>query len=71
MWPIPAQPDPPDHRAGVVTTLAGDTNFGYADGSGTNAWFDYPEGAAVDGSGNIYVADSWNNLIRKIIRPGW
>ena len=71
--------------AGVVTTLAGDTyaltnggyntdataaNFGYADGPGTNALFNYPNGTVVDGSGNVYVADAFNNLIRKVTAAG-
>ena len=45
---------------GTVTTLAGDSR-GYKDGQGTEAMFDCPEGVAVDGEGNIIVADSGNN----------
>mgnify|MGYP000863199809 CR=1 FL=1 len=52
--------------AGVVTTLAGSGSLGSADGTGTAASFDNPRGVAVDGSGNMYVADTWNHLIRKI-----
>ena len=52
--------------AGVVTTLAGSGDYGSANGTGTAASFNYPYGVAVDSSGNVYVADTYNNLIRKI-----
>jgi len=54
----------------IVTTLAGNGNWGFANGSGTNATFSGPEGVAVDRSGNIYVADNANNTIRKITSNG-
>jgi len=52
--------------SGMVTTVAGSGKEAYKDGIGTDATFALPEGIAVDAIGNIYVADSWNNRIRKI-----
>jgi sugar lactone lactonase YvrE len=57
--------------AGVVTTLAGSPNApGSADGTGASARFQYPWGVAVDGAGNVYVADSLNDTVRKIAPGG-
>ncbi|HTV47165.1 MAG TPA: NHL repeat-containing protein [Phycisphaerae bacterium] len=56
---------------GMVTTLAGQAGQqGSTDGMGRAARFYHPTGVAVDGSGNVYVADDWNNLIRKITPAG-
>jgi len=55
---------------GVVSTLAGSGVAGFADGAGTAAAFDHPYGIAVDASGNIYVADTYNHRIRKITQAG-
>lgn len=56
---------------GIVTTLAGspyDPFSGSVDGAGTSARFSDPQGIAVDGAGNIYVADA--KAIRKISPAG-
>jgi sugar lactone lactonase YvrE len=55
---------------GVVTTLAGNANPGNNPGLGTAASFNQPQGLTTDDSGNIYVADYGNNLIRKITPAG-
>jgi streptogramin lyase len=53
---------------GVVSTLAG--SLPYANGTGTAALFDQTPGVATDGSGNVYVADQYNDVIRKITPAG-
>ena len=53
---------------GVVTTLAGTAGMsGSTDDTGAAARFNNPSGVAVDGAGNLYVADSNNGTIRKIV----
>lgn len=56
--------------SGVVTTLAGSGNAGNQNDIGTAASFRNPTGVAVDASGNVYVADNNNNVIRKITSSG-
>jgi sugar lactone lactonase YvrE len=52
---------------GVVKTLANNGGvFGYQNGPAATAYFNQPSAVAVDGAGNVYVADTQNNAIRKI-----
>lgn len=57
---------------GVVTTLAGVVGtHGSTDGEGTAASFWNPAGMAIDKTGNLYVADYSNNMVRKISLTGY
>ena len=63
---------------GSLVTLAGSTTVfgpfrylsGYMNGQGTSASFNFPTGIALDIIGNIYVADTNNNVIRKVSQSG-
>jgi uncharacterized protein (TIGR03437 family) len=57
---------------GIITTVAGNGAEGYSGdgGSATSAQLNVPFGVAVDASGNIYIADSNNNRIRKVSATG-
>jgi sugar lactone lactonase YvrE len=55
---------------GNVTTIAGDGTPGYADAIGTAARFNGPVGIAVDHTGMLYVADTYNDRIRRIAPDG-
>jgi hypothetical protein len=57
-------------RDGIVSTVAGSGERGHQDGKGDRATFDGPIGVAVDGWGNILVADTYNDCIRMIATDG-
>jgi len=57
--------------AGDLSIVAGQSGRpGSEDGTGCAARFRYPQGVAVDGAGNVYVADTGNNTIRRITPAG-
>jgi sugar lactone lactonase YvrE len=57
--------------SGNVSTYAGAAGaFGRVDGVASEARFYQPSGVAIDNAGNVYVADTWNNVIRKITAAG-
>jgi hypothetical protein len=69
---------PPGHSNAIgtfpfVTTLAGNGDAGWADGTGGpagSAMFNFPFGIALDAQGTLYVADSQNEVIRKVAPDG-
>ena len=54
--------------SGVISTLAGTGTFGYTgDGASAQlATLHYPTGVACDTAGNVYIADSYNNVVRMV-----
>jgi uncharacterized protein (TIGR03437 family) len=53
---------------GIITTIAGNGIWGYSgdDGPAMSAQMYFPQGIAVDGSGNVFIADKENNAVRKL-----
>jgi sugar lactone lactonase YvrE len=53
---------------GIITTIAGNLTQGYNGDNiaATNAELNIPGGIAVDGSGNVFIADTGNNRVRKV-----
>ena len=60
--------------SGVITTVAGNFKAGYGysgdNGPATSAQLYGPGGLALDGAGNLYIADTWNHVIRKVTPGG-
>ena len=56
---------------GVITTVAGGRTFGFGGDNGlaTSAQLSQPSGVVLDPSGNLYIADTINNRIRKVSNP--
>ncbi len=54
---------------GVITTVAGNGTLGYSGDGGlaTIAQLNSPSGISVDSAGNLYIADTKNNAVRKVI----
>ncbi|MBV6499234.1 MAG: hypothetical protein CJBNEKGG_01685 [Prosthecobacter sp.] len=59
-----------DPEEGEVFTFVGSAAAGSADGTGTAASFNGPEGMALDKNGNLFVADTGNATIRKVTPEG-
>ena len=62
-----------DAATGDIESVAGSGDLGFGEGSfsgdgglATNAFLSFPEGVAVDGIGNLFVADTFNNRVRKV-----
>jgi uncharacterized protein (TIGR03437 family) len=58
--------------SGIITTVAGNGSYGFSGDGGlaTSAALGGPGGVAVDGSGNLFIADEGNNRIRKASASG-
>jgi uncharacterized protein (TIGR03437 family) len=58
--------------SGIISTIVGNGNQGFSGDGGpaTSASLNYPQGLALDASGNLYFADLNNNIIRKVTSSG-
>jgi uncharacterized protein (TIGR03437 family) len=58
--------------SGIITTAAGNGTAGYSGDGGpaTSAELDDPQGIAIDASGNLFIADHYNDRIRKVSTSG-
>jgi sugar lactone lactonase YvrE len=69
-----------DVKTGVITTVAGDFaadkasdglgGFSGDGGAATSARLNDPQGVAVDGAGDLFIADTFNNAVREVIPAG-
>lgn len=59
-------------KDGIITTVAGSGKKGYSGDGGpaTEATFEDPWGIAVDGEGNLFIADHHNSVVRKVDKNG-
>jgi uncharacterized protein (TIGR03437 family) len=57
---------------GIITTVAGTGFPGYSGDGGlaTAAMLNFPTGVAVDGAGNLYIADDLNSVVRRVTASG-
>jgi len=57
---------------GIITTVAGNGTGAYSGdgGAATNAELSHPQGVVVDTTGNLFIADYFNNRVRKVVFPG-
>jgi trimeric autotransporter adhesin len=55
---------------GIISTVAGTGSYGYSGDGGlaTSADLFYPHGVAIDASGNLYIADTYNNRVRMVTK---
>jgi sugar lactone lactonase YvrE len=58
--------------AGVISTVVGDGKANYAAAAGTAlaVSLNNPQGIALDGAGNLYIADTYNHVVRRVDRTG-
>lgn len=60
------------NTTGIITTVAGNNTIGYTGDGGpaTAAQFEDPNDVTVDNSGNLYIPDAHNNVVRKVSAAG-
>lgn len=59
-----------DTNGNITTMAGGGTNYPGDGGAATNASLGYPWGVSVDAARNVYIADFWNNTIRRVDTQG-